>query len=282
LVLEKSMMVFETGKEYWKKEVFMKHFFRTIMVCFMIFTVFSFNTIQAKGNDESANEQNIQRARERLKDKLLSNSEAVIKKYLDAIGGEEAITSIKTMLIKGRSISLNQEERPLSRYYKQPDRFRQQVPGSDDFMCIDKQKVYYVRNGSRMEMQQPWTKGFRSERIDGNFINYSERKIIYEYIGLSGSDTEPTVFYHLRRTFPDGYYEDLFFDVDSGLLRMIGYPDYPDSFRMFYQYRDIGGILFPMINMRVFNHLTSPHVFVIDEVKVNESYSDAFFGISKK
>jgi hypothetical protein len=39
----------------------------------------------------------------------------------------------------------------------------------------------------------------------------------------------------------------------------------------------IGGILFPLLNMRVFDRLTPPHVFVIDEIKANEPFPDEFF-----
>lgn len=235
---------------------------------------------QPNAGDKSIIELNILKVKERLKDKLLSTADAVIQKHVKAIGGVAAIKSIQTMMVKARSISLNRLERPLLRYYKQPGYFKQQTPGSLDFMSIDKQKVYYVRNGKKMEMKQSWTKTFRSQRIDGNFLDYDKRSITYEYMGLMGLDTEPTVFYQLKRTFKDGYYEYLFFDVDSGLLRMIGFKDYPDSYQMLYQYREIGGIRFPMISMRVFNRLTPPHVFIIDDVKFNESYKDSFFGIS--
>jgi len=236
---------------------------------------------QSQKGLESVTEKNILKAKERLKDRLLLTADEVIQKHLEALGGVTAIKSIKTMLVKGRSISLNQQERPLVRYYKQPDRFRQQVPGSLDFMFIENHKVYYARNGMKLEMKQPWTKSFRNQRIDGNFLDYGNRGVSYKYIGLKGLDTEPTVFYHLKRVFADGYTEDLYFDVDSGLLRMTGYKDYPDSYRMFYQYRDIGGILFPRISMRVFNRLTSPHVFVVDEVKINDSFEDGLFSVTK-
>lgn len=51
----------------------------------------------------------------------------------------------------------------------------------------------------------------RHSRIDGNFVECAERGISYEYLGLHSFYTEPTVFYHLRRTFGDGFVEELYF-----------------------------------------------------------------------
>jgi hypothetical protein len=225
---------------------------------------------------ELIKKQNIAKARARLGDKLLQSAEAVIARHVAAIGGEAALRSIKTLRLNGRSISLG-GERPLLRVHKQPGLIRQQAPGSQDYMAGDGQTLWYIGQTGRQQMSQPWTKGLICDRIDGNFLDYTPRGIRYEFLGLEAFETEPTVLYHLKRTFADGYFEELYFDVDSGLLRMIKYQGYDDSCRYFLEYRDIGGILFPHLNMRVFDRLTPPHVFVVDEVKVNESYPDSFF-----
>ena len=50
------------------------------------------------------------------------------------------------------------------------------------------------------------------------------------------------------------------------------------SLSAFYEYRDVGGLLFPHVRIvRIFNALAPPHIFIVDEVKVNEPLADSFF-----
>ncbi len=254
----------------------------TMISIVTIFTVIAFPTILGAGNVSEnikiseVKKQNIEKARTRLGDKILQSAEAVIARHVEAIGGEAALRSIKTLRLKGRAVSLG-GERPLLRIHKQPGLIRQQTPGARGYMVGDGQSLWFVSGSGKQLMSQPWTKGLIYDRIDGNFIDYAQRGIRYEFIGLEAFEFEPSVVYHLKRTFADGYCEELYFDSDSGLLRMIKYQGYDDSCRYFLEYRDVGGILFSHLNMRVFDRLTPPHVFVIDEVKVNETYEDSFF-----
>ncbi len=125
-------------------------------------------------------------------------------------------------------------------------------------------------------MTQQWTKGLKHARIDNSFLNYAEKGIIYEYLGLTGFFSYPSAFYQLKRTYNDGFSEELYFEVESGLLRIIKEND--SSFRVYHEYKDIGGILYPHVNIRVFDSLTPPHIFIIDKMSVNDHYEDSFFG----
>jgi len=50
------------------------------------------------------------------------------------------------------------------------------------------------------------------------------------------------------------------------------------SLGAFYEYREVGGVPFPYVRIgRIFNRLTPPHIFIVDEVKVNEPLADSFF-----
>ncbi len=116
-------------------------------------------------------------------------------------------------------------------------------------------------------------------RIDGNFIDYQRRGITYEYRGLAGFATEPFVYYHLIRSFADGFSEDLYFDVDSGLLHAVWTTSSPikDSPQVFYDYREVGGVLFAHAWMRVHNQAARPHLFIVEEIKINEDFGKDFF-----
>jgi len=119
----------------------------------------------------------------------------------------------------------------------------------------------------------------RHERIDGNFIDYKNQEIAYEYVGLEAFETEPFAYYHLRRAYPDKVIEDLYFDVDSGLLHGIWPTSSPrkDSPMFYYDYREVGGVLFPHIWMRVHDKTAPPHLFIVEEVKINEDFGKDFF-----
>jgi hypothetical protein len=100
-----------------------------------------------------------------------------------------------------------------------------------------------------------------------------------EYIGLEEFRTEPNIYYHLRRTFPDGFIEELYFDVETGLLLGIWPASSPRKNipTFYYDYRNIGGILMPYMWVTVFDMASPPHILVIEEVRINEDFGEGFF-----
>lgn len=229
---------------------------------------------------ESITEQNILRVREALGNKILTNAEAVIERHVEAIGGREAVMAIRTMIVKGRNARLGSDDMPLIRYQKQPGLSKQmRTPGSKNYTLSDGENTWTVTPEGRTEITAWWGKSIRHDRIDGNFINYQERSIRYDFIGLKSFDTEPFVYYHLRRTFADGYSEDLCFDIDSGLLHAVWSTSSPikDSPRILFQYKRVGGMLFPHAWMRVHDKAAPPHLFLVEEIRVNEQLDTDFF-----
>lgn len=222
---------------------------------------------------------NIERARERLGDRLLETADAVVARHVEAIGGAEALRRVQTLTMRGRNLSASPAEIPIIRYYRAPNLIRQQAPDADWYFACDGTKVFRVGPEGRSEVDQPWARGLARERIDEGFLDYRQRGITYEYVGLQSFDTERSVFYHLRRTFPDGHVEELYFDVDEGLLRLIDdhHPQHP-SLTALYEYRDVGGVRFCHLRVqRAFAKLAPPHLFVVDEIKVNEPLAEDFF-----
>jgi len=249
------------------------------IVCGLCIALAPVGTLQAQEPGRADRVQEfIRQARTRLGERLATTAEQVIQGHVRAIGGREAVEAVRTLMVRGRNLILSAEVRPLVRYFQQPDRLRQQAPGGLSYVLVAGNTVFQVdAAGGRTEVRQRWTRALVHTRLDGDFLDYQQRGIVVEYLGLEGFATEPSVLYHLKRTFPDGYFEDLFFDVDTGLLRMVQENGDASYRRVFYEYRDVGGTLFPHLQLTVFEGVTPPHVFVVDEVRVNVAVAEGFF-----
>ena len=46
--------------------------------------------------------------------------------------------------------------------------------------------------------------------------------------------------------------------------------------RVYYDYRHVGGIRYPFVTATVSDGLEPPHLFIVDEVSLNATRSDAF------
>jgi hypothetical protein len=194
--------------------------------------------------------------------------------------GRAAILSIKTMLSVGKDTCFVSEDQRIYRYCKQPDLLRiSRAPKSDNYTLSDGGRIWYVTPEGRRELDAWWATSLSHYRIDGNFIDYENRGIAYEYVGLEGFESEPNVYYHLRRTFPDGFIEELYFDVETGLLHGVWPTSSPRKHDplFYYDYRDVGGILVPHMWVRALDNVGPPHILVIEEVRVNEDFGEDFF-----
>jgi hypothetical protein len=225
----------------------------------------------------SAIQERIRQFKEQQGDKLLRTAEEVIARHVEAVGGRDAILAVKTLRFTGRQMG---EDRTLYRHYKQPNLIRStwSLKG-ERYTLSDGEKVWSVTPEGRQELDAWWAISFSHSRIDGNFIDYKKRGIQYEYIGLAGFETDRKIYYHLRRTFPDGFIEELYFEVETGLLRGLWRTSSPrkDDPIFYYDYRKVGGIRIPHMWVGVFDKASPPHVLVIDEIIINEDFGEDFF-----
>ena len=202
---------------------------------------------------------------------------SITDKHVAAIGGRDLLRSVKTLVVRGRNIGLGGADRPLLRYLKHPNLLRQQdAAAATAFIVSDGSKVYQVGVSGRAEVTQAWAAPLRHTTIDDGFLDVGKSGAKLEYIGTGGIKTGPWQFHHVRRVFPDGYSEDLYFEADSGLLR-VRVEDNGRAKRVFYDYRDVGGFRYPFVTATVFDGLEPPHLFIVDEVTLNAPLNDAFF-----
>ena len=248
-----------------------------LRICLLV----SIGTMTGIAQQTASNiQQRIQKTKERLGDRLLKTADEIIAGHVEAVGGREALLSVNTLRFSGRFLRFGVDERILYRHYQQPDLIRSSwSPEGDTYTLSDGEKVWSVSPEGRKEQDAPWAVSFSHIRIDGNFIEYTKRGIVYEYIGLEGFDSEPFVYYHLRRTFPDGLVEELYFDIDSGFLHGVWRTVAPGEYNRtyYYDYRRVGSIRIPHIWVAVMERGNPPHVLVVDEAAIDEDFGEGFF-----
>jgi hypothetical protein len=201
----------------------------------------------------------------------------VIARHVEAVGGREAIQSIRTMFFRGRILRVGYADDTLYRYYEQPNLLRvSRSLGSGSYTVCDGENVWSVTPEGKQEVDEWWARSLSHHRIDGNFIDYEVMGIEYEYLGEIRVDPDPNDYHHLRRSFPDGIVEELYFDVDTGLLSGVKKVVSPtENHTQFYlDYRDVGGVLTPHIWLA---DTEPPHVLVIEETRINEDFGEGFF-----
>jgi tetratricopeptide (TPR) repeat protein len=212
--------------------------------------------------------------------KLAATAEEVIERHIEATGGRKAWKAIKTMVLVFSIQSPGGQQPRLVRMYKRPNFYRQGREGGGQFTSTDGELVWNVSDKGWRKMGGNSHPYIRMASIDNWFIDYSTKKVSYTFIGLEFLESSPV--YHLRRTFWDGYQEDLFFSALTNLLTEVK-SDYSQvmpfmkSYKSLWNYREFERIKIPYIFIRNVGSLGPPHGLVVEEVKINVPLDDALF-----
>jgi len=193
------------------------------------------------------------------RDSLAKSAEEVIKKSLEATGGREAWEAVSTMVVVFSVQSTAGEQYQIERMYKRPFFYRQGLRGDADFTATDGTTCWRVNSGQWAEIPN-----FNLSQVsmDNCLLNYEAVGIYYEFMGLDYFNGSPV--YHLKRTFRDGFVEDLYFSALSYLLTEIR-SDYVQSqpfmksFRSLWNYREVNGVKIPFVFIRNMGSLEPPH-----------------------
>ncbi len=214
---------------------------------------------------------------EKNRDSLASTAEGVIKRCLKATGGRRAWEAIKTMVLVFSIQSTAGNQPRMERMYKRPHLFRQGMQGATDFTASDGRTIWRVSGGKWTEMPAAF---HRFGSIDSWLLDYHGVGISYEFVGFDHINGSPV--YHLKRTYRDGFTEDLYFSAVSNLLTEIrsdyvqGQP-FMKSFMSLWNYRDVNGVKIPFVFMRNMGPLEPPHGGVVEEVRINVPLDDSLF-----
>ncbi len=160
-------------------------------------------------------------------------------------------------------------------YYKRPGYYRVDEEGIDASSYVtDGSKVWRVRSGEWTESD--YTGILHAASIDDYMLDYRRLGVRYEWAGIHVLNSRPV--YHLRRTFADGYRQDLFFSTRTGLLTEIKYSAPLGEGNLgLWRYRDVGGFRLPHVIVRSIGDVAPPHGDVVEEVRINEPLEDGLF-----
>lgn len=214
---------------------------------------------------------------EKQKETLASTAEEVIERCLVSWGGREAWEAIDTMVVVFSLQDSSGQQNRMVRMYKRPNLFRQGLEGGPSFLAFDGTKFWRVRNG---EWKEDNNAHIRLVSMDKWLLDYDRIGISMEFVGFDYINGSPV--YHLRRTYRDGFVEDLYFSTITNLLTEIR-SDYIQrwpfmkSFLSLWQYREAEGIKIPFVFIRNLGSLEPPHGGVIEEVRLNVPLDNALF-----
>jgi len=212
--------------------------------------------------------------------KLAATAEEITERHIEATGGREAWKAVKTMVLVFSVQSTRGQQTRLVRMYKRPYFFRQGLESSGRFNATDGESVWNVSEKGWRKIGGNSHPYIRMASLDNWLIDYSTKKVSYTFIGLEYLESSPV--YHLRRTFWDGYQEDLFISALTNLLTEIrsdyvpGQP-FMKSYKSLWNYREVEGIKIPYVFIRNVGSMGPPHGGVLEEVQINVPLDDALF-----
>jgi hypothetical protein len=204
-------------------------------------------------------------------------ADAIIAKYVEAIGGLEALQKIDTRSVRYRVHTFGRDGYSMERSWKRPNIMRSGPPGAPSYTLTEGRKSWRVGPDGRHELPDQVAANFaRLADIDGPLVDSAKKGISVEYVGTGQFDM--VELHQIRLTFEDGTQWEQFFDARSGLLRKMKQPAFymlnneitqgPDTWTYYYDYRPVQDILFPHIWVQATDDHT--HAFVTEEILINE------------
>jgi len=207
---------------------------------------------------------------------LPSTVEEVLARHLEAAGGRDAFDSIHTMVLRFSAQNSEGSFSELVRYHKKPLHYRQESPNSQRAAVSDGHRVWWVTEAGWEEAEGE-TGYLRLISMDNHFIDPNAIGLTHEYVGVTAVDGTPGFL--VRRTWPHGESHELFFSARSGLLtaERSESPLTANSWFSYWDYRDIGGILFPHVHIRSIGEVGPPHGLVLQSAEINVALPDSLF-----
>jgi outer membrane lipoprotein-sorting protein len=216
-------------------------------------------------------------------DKSTVEPKEIIKKYIDAIGGEENLKKItdRTTIMRGTAM-----EQTLTLIIKQkaPNKFRQEikVAGMDQVLIFDGEKAIMKIGDQKMDVPQEQLKQLKIESAMELLLNPEEYGVTFTYEGKENVNDRPCQV--LKMTTEEGVSSKMYFDDETG-LKVLEKKSAVTPMGQFEQtveysdYKEVSGIKFPHKLKQSFGPQTVE--VTVSSIKVNTNISDDIFTISE-
>ena len=204
-------------------------------------------------------------------------AEDVAARYLEAVGGAEALKRIDPKTVRYRVHMFGRDGYVMERSWERPDRMRTGAPGAPVHTVTEGAKSWRVNPEGRVEMPAAVSASFaKLADLDGPLVDSAKKGISLEYLGIERFDMSE--LHRMKLTFKDGVEWELYIDSRTGLLRKAKRPSFfmlnneisrgPDTWTFYYDYRTVDGVREPHLWVQVTEDHT--HAFVVEDIVLNQ------------
>ena len=204
---------------------------------------------------------------------LATTAEEVIDRCIAAMGGREVLASLRTLSRTSNGFMVGGRF-GATRLLKAPNFIRQKRDGGF-FVVTNGITVWRVEGDEWMPMptgQSRWPHVFS---ITLDLVDYQTKNVTYAFVGTVALDGG--AFFKLRKTYSTGKEAFVYFDIATGLLTIEEV--FGENGRMaslYFDHREVGGVLLPHMRVAVGDILDTAHVSLI-WYEANPPLDDALF-----
>jgi hypothetical protein len=207
-----------------------------------------------------------------------SSAEEIVARYLDAIGGADAVKAVASRRITYWVHMFGSDPYLMERSWTRSGSMRSGRPGATTYTLTEGERSWRVSPEDRRELPAV-VAGSMSKLadIDGPLVDPTEKGVTLAYSGLVHYDM--TDLHQVTATFADGVQWQFSFDVRTGLLRKMTQPSFrllndqvsrgPDAHHHYYDYRAVGSVVYPHHWIQTTDEHT--HLFVVEDIAVRRT-----------
>lgn len=206
-----------------------------------------------------------------------ASAEEVVAKYLQAIGGVDAIQAIISKRITYKVHMFGRDAYLMEKHWTRSISMLSGPPGATTYTLTEGNRSWRVKPEGRQELPAGVAGSLsKLADIDGPLINSAEKGVTLSYSGLVHYDM--TDLHQVTATFSDDVKWEFFFDTSTGLLRRMTQPSFfmlndqiikgPDVHYYYYDYQSVESVLYPYFWIQsTEDHM---HLFVVEEIQIQK------------
>ena len=204
---------------------------------------------------------------------LAATAEEVIDRCIAAMGGRKALASLRTLSMTSTGYTVGGRF-GATRLLKAPNFIRQQRNGGF-FVVTDGITAWRVEGDDWQPLPPGGSMWQQVFSISLDLVDHKAKNVTYDFVETVA--LEGGAFYKLRKTISTGKKVFVYFDIATGLLTME--EEFGENGRMvnlFFDHREVGGVLLPHMRVRLAEVLDTAHVALLS-YEANPPLDDALF-----